>query len=386
MRIALCLEYPIDQRGGTEVLVSELVRGLSRQHHVILVSPDTEESLAQSPLRPMISEHVTFTPDWRRAGNARQLAGRIARTKPDIAHFHAGGNYGWGNRFPFRSPAYYVHRAGIPVCWTSHRAESILEGFCGPQKSLVFKLLVLPIAWFGKIQQTLCTRCEITVSQDNLRKMGRWYWPCRSRFVQVYHSRLHLTPEADEKFERQPMILSVGHFAQVKGQKILVEAFAQIAQKYPEYKLLLAGHGGIDGTAECVKKIIGEFGLEKRVELLGQRTDTEVLMRQAAIYVQPSLNEALGLALQEAMYYGCAVIGSQVGGIPELVQPEINGLLSEPGNVKHLASTLIRLINNPAQRTQLGQAAAASVRARGMTAESMVARHLEIYERAAAKV
>jgi len=131
MRIALCLEYPIDQRGGTEVLVSELARGLSKKHQVILVSPDTEETLAKSPLRGMISEHISFVPGFTGALKGRQLAERIALEKPEVVHFHAGGVYGWGNRFPFRSPAYFLSRAGVPVCWTSHRAETILDGFCG---------------------------------------------------------------------------------------------------------------------------------------------------------------------------------------------------------------------------------------------------------------
>src|ERR1700759_3155816 len=98
MRIALCLEYSIDQRGGTEVLVTELVKGLSKQHQIILVSSDTPATIAQSKLRPLITEHIAFTPDWRSTSAAPELAEKIAQTKPDLAHFHFGGNYGWGNR------------------------------------------------------------------------------------------------------------------------------------------------------------------------------------------------------------------------------------------------------------------------------------------------
>jgi len=218
-----------------------------------------------------------------------------------------------------------------------------------------------------------------------LNKLRRWYRPCRARFAQIYHSRVRQTPVADETIEREPAILCVGHFAEIKGQAILAEAFGRIAKKHPQFKLQFAGHIGADGTRERIQKTIKEFQLEKQVVLLGERTDTEALMRRAAIYVQPSLNEALGLALQEAMSHGCAVIGSRVGGIPELVQPETSGLLVEPGNVEQLAQALERLINDRTLRTRLGRAAATSIRECGMTVGTMTARHLEIYEHAAGK-
>ena len=64
------------------------------------------------------------------------------------------------------------------------------------------------------------------------------------------------------------------------------------------------------------------------------------LMSRAAIYVQPSFWEALGLALQEAMFAGCACVGSRAGGIPELIEENKTGLLFEPGNVAQLAAAL----------------------------------------------
>jgi len=192
-------------------------------------------------------------------------------------------------------------------------------------------------------------------------------------------------PAASETVERPPVILSVGHFAEVKGQAILVEAFGRIANNYPQFTLQLAGHTGADGTCERVQKLIQEFQLEKRVVLLGERTDTDLLMRRAAIYVQPSMKEALGLALQEAMFAGCACIGSRTGGIPELIQQGQNGLLFKPGDIGELSRALEELIANPAHREQLGRAAVTSIRDRGMTVESMTTSHLKLYQDARGK-
>ncbi len=62
MRIALCHEYWIGHKGGTEVLVSELAKGLSQKHEIIMVSADDAASFAESGIAPFVKEQITFTP------------------------------------------------------------------------------------------------------------------------------------------------------------------------------------------------------------------------------------------------------------------------------------------------------------------------------------
>jgi len=104
-------------------------------------------------------------------------------------------------------------------------------------------------------------------------------------------------------------------------------------------------------------------------------------LRRAGIYVQSSLNEGLGLALQEALSLGCPAIGSNVGGIPELIDHEINGLLVPPGNEKALAEALERLLQNESLRHRLGQAAPREILRRRMTREDMLSQYTELYQR-----
>jgi len=386
MKIAQCLEYPLGLRGGVSVVVETLATEFAqRGHKIVLVSPDAPETLRELLSRKIIDQHIHWPAGDYSLTTATKLAQQLKSAGVDVAHFHAGGNYGWGIRFPFYSPVFYLHLKGVPILWTSHRAETILDGFCGPQKLLLFKLLFLPLAWLGKIQQVYCCRFEIAVSQDNLKKLKRWYAPFRSRFVQIYHSRLHDTPPPSEFASRERKILTVGHLATAKGQTVLVDAFALIAKSHQDATLLVAGHDSGDGTSQQIQKIIQAHGLEKQVCLLGQRDDTSALMRQAKIYVQPSLSEALGLALQEAMFYGCAVIGTRTGGIPELVDEGRTGALVTPGNIDELSAALDRLLRDPLLAEQWGANAANSIRQRQMTVESMADRYLELYESAATK-
>lgn len=243
MKLALCLEYPIGERGGVCVLVETLLQELVRHgHELVLVSSDTPDSLRASEAGRLAREHISWLPLHRPSmANAQKLARRLADSRLDLAHFHLGGNYGWGNRFPFHCPVVFLDRLGVPCLSTSHLVMNILDGYCGPQKPVWFKALMLPLAWWGKMQQLRHVRREIAVSRQDYQRLCRWYWPVRKRFVQVYHSRIAGPPPAAPDHRRKPIILSVGHVAQRKGQPILAEAFARISRRHPEWRLFIAG-------------------------------------------------------------------------------------------------------------------------------------------------
>jgi glycosyltransferase involved in cell wall biosynthesis len=381
MRIALCLEYPIALRGGVSVLVETLVRELVlRGHEIVLVSNDTPASLRECAISDLIQRHFFWPARKPTRMQARQLAQQLKSAGVEVAHFQVGGVFGFGNRIPFCSPAYFADRQGIPCVNTSHSVVHWLDGFCGPKKPLWFKLLLLPVAWLGKLHQMQHVRTEIAVSNHDYEKLRRWYAPLRSRLQLIYHSRLDGAELAIPEVARENVILNVGHVARRKGQAVLAEAFAEIGGRHPTWRLEFAGKD-LDGiTVERIQQLQAQPPSGQRILLLGERTDATALMRRSAIYAQPSLEEALGLALQEAMACGCAVVGSRVGGIPELIKTKDVGLLVEPASVPELAGALEVLMDDAAKRQQLGQAAARFIRTSGMTAESMVSRHLEIYE------
>ncbi len=381
MKIALCLEYPIALRGGVSVLVETLLEEFSRRgHEVVLVSNDPPGSLRDSKAGRLIQKHFSWDTVRPTRAQSRQLAGQLADAGVELAHFHLGGNFGFGNRFPFRSPIYFLARLGVPCVSTAHLVVGLFDGYCGPQKPFWFKALMLPLAWCGKMQQLQSVRREIAVSRHDLEKMQRWYRPLRGRFTQIYHSRLRNEPEQLESPKRAPVILNVGHIARRKGQLVLAEAFAQIAGGFPDWTLQLAGHDDDGETAEKISQLARAQQLEGRIQLLGKRDDAPELMRRAAIYVQPSFWEGLPLSLQEAMFHGCACVATRIGAHEELIRENQNGLFFEPGDRAQLAVALEQLMRNDRQRENLGRAAAASIREKKMTIEGMVLRHLDLYD------
>src|SRR5882724_2685404 len=351
MRIALCLEYPINQRGGTEVLVCELIRGLSKKHQIILVSPDNETTLAQSELRPLIAEHVAFMPDWRATSTARALAMNIARAKPDLAHFHFGGNYGWGNRVFWKCPIFHLRRKGITCLSTNHGAFSILEGYCWEKRSLAVKLALLPPAWLSKQIVLTRLRFEVAVSQHDWHALRLWYPLLRGKFRWIYHSRLHGTPPPVNP-HRECIVLCAGTIGPRKGQTVLADAFTRIAKKFPNWKLIFIGRGGDEEMIRRIRQTIASHQLEKQIELLGPRTDEELRnwLQRAAIFAMPSTYEGLGLSLQEAQFYGCASVGTRCGGVEDLIEDGDNGLLVDVNASNQLAAALEKLMADPALR------------------------------------
>src|SRR5687768_17096956 len=211
MRIAQCLEYPLEQQGGTEVVVRELIRGLSPLHQITLVSPDNWNLLKQSTGCEMIYNHVAWNPGTPGRAQAEVLSAELVRKKVDIAHFHFGGNFGWGSRIPGHSSIRAVARRGIKVFSTVHSVAGLFSGYCGPQRSLGFRLGFFPAAWLGKADVLRCVQREITVSQHDLKLLQQWYRPWRRQFAQIYHSRLDHDSSPVPDAPREKLILNVGH-------------------------------------------------------------------------------------------------------------------------------------------------------------------------------
>jgi glycosyltransferase involved in cell wall biosynthesis len=376
------MEYSIHAHGGTEVLVRELVRGLAGHAEIVLVSADKTGELKKSDFGPLVKSHYEWSPggDWR--GKGRELAEFLQREKVELAHFHFGGNYGWNNRHWNGCPLIFASRRGIPCLTTNHGVFALLDGYCAHYRPLWMKLALLPGAWLAKMQTVSYAQKEIAVSRHDLANLLRWYWPLAKKFGQIYHSCIDESEPLAEGSARQPVILCVGTIGHRKGQAILARAFARLALRHPDWKLILAGRKADAGIVAQIEQARMGAGLAERIvfqEGLSDEAITE-LMQSASIFAMPSLQEGLGLSLQEALWHRCPAVGSRVGGIPELIDEGRNGLLVSPGSEGELAEALEKLMADEPLRQRMASSARESVAAKGMTAPAMVARYEEIYE------
>ena len=150
-------------------------------------------------------------------------------------------------------------------------------------------------------------------------------------------------------------ILFVGRLETVKGVDTLLDAFALIIDKFPSAHLRVVGDGSQRAALQARHPLLTESG---RVTFVGALPPQGVFqeMLRAEIFCGLSRSEALGNVFLEAQACGCAVLASNVGGIPDVVLDGKTGLLVQPGHKQVAAASLERLLTDTALRIQLSQA------------------------------
>ncbi len=175
-----------------------------------------------------------------------------------------------------------------------------------------------------------------------------------------------------------PVIGSVAVLRSWKGHLYLLEAVQHLLQAGLPVRLLLVGEGPYRPVLEDK---IAALDLAGQVWLAGYQEDVPAWLALMDIVVLASYaNEGVPQSLLQAMAMAKPVVGTQCGGIPEIIQPEVNGLLVPPRDSRALAAALRRLLQNPALRERFGTAGRERVQARHSLAE--MARAVEaVYDR-----
>jgi glycosyltransferase involved in cell wall biosynthesis len=148
-----------------------------------------------------------------------------------------------------------------------------------------------------------------------------------------------------------------------KGHAYLLEAWPAVAEAVPGAWLAVIGEGS---EADALRALVDAMPepVARRILFAGRRDDVSALTAELSVAVLPSLREAQGISLLEAMARRVPVVASRVGGIPEVVTDGVDGLLVPPADPSALADALVRLACSPDLRLRLGQAGYETVRDR----------------------
>lgn len=197
------------------------------------------------------------------------------------------------------------------------------------------------------------------------------------------HGDSTIDPDAAERLHaRFPGAFLVGHVAALqdrhKGQRVLIEAAASLAHGGSRARILFVGDGP---DAEALRS---EAAHLDNVTFLGFVDDVGEILAGLDVAAMPSRYEAMGSALLDAMHAGVPVVASDIGGIPEIVQHEVNGLLVTPNDAGAFAHAIARLERNRELRLRLGAQGRRSAEAYGPS--TMAAAYAEIYQSVAAGV
>ncbi|MDR1989614.1 MAG: glycosyltransferase family 4 protein [Acidobacteriaceae bacterium] len=176
-----------------------------------------------------------------------------------------------------------------------------------------------------------------------------------------------------------PLVGNVAALTAHKGQRHLIDAAHLVIQHVPDARFVIFGEGEL---REALERHVHELRLEKHVFLPGFRTDIIGCIKDFDLFVMSSVTEGLGTSLLDAMACRKAIVATTAGGIPEVVQDEVTGLLVEPRDHHALADAIVRLLQDTKRREQMAASGYARVQER-FTVERMVAGTARVYEQLA---
>ncbi len=182
-------------------------------------------------------------------------------------------------------------------------------------------------------------------------------------------------------FEEKNIIIGmISSLSQEKGHKYAIEAFHRIIQDFPIAKLLIIG-GGLPGLDEYeieIKMQVKELGLDNNVIFAGKQKDIPNILSIIDIFLLPSLQEGLPMALLEAMSSGKAVIATNVGEIANVVTHYKSGILIVPKNINELKNAILYLFKNRECISSFGRFARETV-VKQYSSRIMTKKYCEIY-------
>lgn len=215
----------------------------------------------------------------------------------------------------------------------------------------------------------------VTITESDARAYRETLPECADR-IEVIPNSIPANP-GEPSEQTEPLIMAAGRLAKMKGFNTLIEAFGEIAHRYPEWSMRIYGRGA---ERKRLQQLIGEYGLRARIKLMGPVSPLDDEWRKASIAAVTSHYEAFGLVIVEAMAAGLAVVSSAVEHGPiEIIDHEENGLLFESKNVEQLSEALARLMDDRELRCRLAEGGRAT--ARTYEPEQVVGLHEELFER-----
>ena len=233
----------------------------------------------------------------------------------------------------------------------------------------------------------------VTISQNN-RKLLTDLYPKHREKILMIHNGIDLTwwnsqllrfnhediKEIKKKVfhahENTLIITAVGELHERKGHNDLIHAMLPIIKKYPNVKLAIIGQGKEKSNLQA---LIKRLDLRRHVALVGYQDLIPPLLASSDIFVLPSRREAFGFVKVEAMACGLPIVATKVGGVPEIVQHEKNGLLARAEDPESLSKAILRLIEDPDLRAQLAKAGKRSVEAH-FSAKEMASQYQKLYQ------
>ncbi|MDO8535493.1 MAG: glycosyltransferase family 4 protein [Candidatus Omnitrophota bacterium] len=198
------------------------------------------------------------------------------------------------------------------------------------------------------------------------------------RFSNVYSADQIARAKRSLGIQHGAVVGTMGRLSSVKGQKFLVEAMKEVVSKSKDARCLIIGRGREESALIALAK---SLGLENRIIFTGAAyMDIPLYLACMDIFVLPSIEEGLGLALLEAMSLGIPCVASATGGIKDIVNDGINGILTPVGDSGAIAGAVLKILDDKDLAKNMSQKAKDFVKGK-FSIEAMADNMIDLYRR-----
>lgn len=325
--------------GGAERQVVELASALAQRGHSVTLACSVEGALAPFAQRagvevqPLLHRLIKRRPSLRYTW---ELAKLIHRGRFHLVHAHMFASA--------LASACATLGTGIPLVITEHSQAAWRSRS----------------AWWCSRWSYSQAKHVITVSREIKWRLVEQEGVPYDRVSVI----MNAVPAAPDQFvvgalnlpgvpQSSPLVGVAARLQPEKGVMYFLQAAAFILRCLPQVHFLVIGDGPL---RKALQAYVEQLGIQEHVHFLGFRLDARAIVGLLDVLVVPSLSEGTPLVTLEAMAAGVPVVASMIGGIPEQIRHQQEGLLVPSGDAQALGEAVLQLLNNPTWMRRLGQA------------------------------
>ena len=352
-KIAIVSPYPLDPAkttGGIQAVVQNLVSSLKDDSeldiHILTIDYDRD-----IPYKSVKNVQVHWLPANKGrnrltlfAPERKWIKQKINELQPDLVHVHGTDIYGYATR-----------NLKYPVLLTVH-------GILSKESKIVEKNLKLRAKALNIVKNNFNHYFEnaaLKAAKSIIVISPYVEQQIKSRTEAAFY---HIDNPVDQRFfdlenrAKPNRFLFVGMIRARKGVLGLAEAIHELTKKYPDVKLHLVGKVFEPEYFSLLEKFISENHLENNIIYRGRLSDEELFgeFEECQAVVMNSIEESSPMVIEQAMAAGKAVVSTDVGGIPFLIEPGKSGLLVKYGNTEEMANALDSIYSNPERAREMG--------------------------------
>ncbi|MDD5259918.1 MAG: glycosyltransferase family 4 protein [bacterium] len=360
--IIMHLDSALSWRGGQQQVLN-LVQGLQQRNIISFIACPPKSILFNEALSRVISVfplHIFGEWDILAVRRLRQM---IRNLKVNILHCHDSHAHTIG----------FLATLGMDNCKliVTRRVDfsignNLINKF--KYKNSVDRFIAVSNGVKKVLELGGIDRARITVVHDGIEINN---FLCRDKATNLYRE-FGLDPA-------KPVIGNIAALAPHKDQRTLLQAAKIVLEQIPEAQFLVVGTGALE---EELKQLAADLEIQERVKFTGFRSDVPQILTILNIFAVSSHLEGLGSSTLEAMAAGLPIVATRTGGIPEIVENSINGILVPPRDSAALAKGIIELLRDNKRREKMGNASLQMVK--NFSVDKMVEGNVAVYSQVTA--